>query len=559
MVEKSVADRIVKASGIVIVAHVLVKLSGLIWAVALGSIYGQSTTTDAFLYVFEGILLNVFFFWHNLVRPPFLPVFSNALKKDGETRAWRFASTAFNALAIVLMIMAAVGVLWPEVFIPGTEAKSVLATELLRVASPALLGLALATVTYMTLNAYKRFFLAAFGDASTRLTMVVVLLMASAVTGGEPGTGALIVGLLIGSFARLGTHLIGLRDKVRNYRPGFQFDENFKRFLLLLLPLLVGVIVGRGRDYVNNYFVLFAEGGLVTANSFGRKLYAAVGWLIPYAMSIAMFPFFCDMVNRDDREKMAGFLTGACRMMIALFLPVSFVAATLSFPLCRFLFEGGKFSLEAARQTGLANACYLLVLPAYAVEFLVMQAFFADRRMIAPTVTGIVFSFLAMGGAILFVKILGFGGDAALAAVALSYTVSRWFKTTTLIIVLRWKLPVLPPGRTLWFLARAALLTVIVTVAAAGTVLGYERLFNAYPEAARPDAWLGLVRLSPPTAAEMAPVSGVMAVKKAAFFELAAGGLAATAVFFAGAFVLRLEELFTAIKWALEKVRRRGG
>ncbi len=557
MAEKGVVDRIIRASGIVIVAHVLVKLSGLIWQITLVSIYGRTATTDAFIYVFEGILLMVFLFWQKLVQPPLLPVFSKALEEGGEKRAWTFASTTFNTLAFILVGMVAVGSLWPGLFIPGSEEKSMLAASIMQKASLALLGLALATVTYMVLNGYKRFFLAAFGDASTRITMVATLLVAVVVTGGEPGVGGLVAGLLIGSFARIGTHLVGLRDKVRHYRPVLRFDQDFKRFLLLLLPLLLGVIVGRGRDYISNYFVLFDEEGLVTVNSCGRKLYTAVGWLVPYAISIAMFPFLCDMVNRNDRREMADFVTRACRTMIALFLPLSFAVAVLSLPLCRFLFEGGKFSLEAARQTAFANACYVVVLAAYALEYLVMQAFFADRRMIAPTILGVIFSFLSMGAAILFVKGMGFHGDAALAAVALSYTASRWLKTTALIVVLRWKLPVLPPVRTLWFLARVALLAGVVTVAAAGAAWSYERLFNAYPEASRPDTWLGFVRLSPPTGAELAPVKGVLAVKKAVFFELAAGGIAATVAFFAGAFLLRLEELFTVVRWGLEKLRRR--
>ena len=86
---------------------------------------------------------------------------------------------------------------------------------------------------------------------------------------------------------------------------------------------------------------------------------------------------------------------------------------------------------------------------------------------------------------------------------------------------------------------------------------GCERALDAYPEGARPDAWLGLVRFSPATEAELCPVKGVMAVKKAALFELAAGGIAAMVAFLGGAFVLRREELFTAIRWALERLRRR--
>ena len=52
------------------------------------------------------------------------------------------------------------------------------------------------------------------------------------------------------------------------------------------------------RDTVNSVYLLSAldQSGLMQANSMGRKLQSTLLFLIPYTLSIAAFPFFCELV-----------------------------------------------------------------------------------------------------------------------------------------------------------------------------------------------------------------------------------------------------------------------
>ena len=41
-----------------------------------------------------------------------------------------------------------------------------------------------------------------------------------------------------------------------------------------------------------------------------RKIYQTIGFLIPYAVSIALLPFFCDMANQNRKDEMGGSFLG---------------------------------------------------------------------------------------------------------------------------------------------------------------------------------------------------------------------------------------------------------
>jgi peptidoglycan biosynthesis protein MviN/MurJ (putative lipid II flippase) len=335
---------------------------------------------------------------------------------------------------------------------------------------------------------------------------------------------------VVGSVAKLGTHLVGLGRELRMARAAFAWrTPAVKAMLLLMMPLIVGILVAKVRDNFNNVSVLshLATEGLMQANSLGRKLYQPIGWLVPYALSIAMFPFFCELVDRDDHKQLGAIMTNSGRMLLSVFIPLAMVCAVLSRPITALLFYGGKFALQNVAWTSVSMACYTLVLPATALEYLLMQAFFANRRMVSVTVAGIVFSFLSMGISYLAVVTHGLSGGVALAAVAGGFAFSRTLKSTALIILLRRFTPCFPAGATASFLLRSLL---VGSLSAGGALLA-RRGFEAYvSDSLHRVALLG---------------------------QLATAGVGAAIGFVIGVMVLRVHEPRDMLSWALRKLHDR--
>ncbi len=534
--EGSTGNRIIKASGLIVLAHALFKVSGLIQLRIMGHFFSGRIIEAVYITAFDACIFALFLIGEEVIGPAFLPVFMGEKDKSGEGAGWKLANIVLSVQFLILLAVSALVMIFPDAVIRLLTAWDVdnqaekfhLASNSLVWCAPALLCLSLGSTTYMILNGYKRFFLAAFGDAAWKLLLAAIVAIGVILYGADHRI--LILGIVLGSFAKLATHLAGLLKELKFVRFSLLIkNPAFRSLLVLMLPLVIGIVFAKIRDNYNNVWVLsrLKTDGLMQANLYGRKLYGAIGWLVPYALSIAMFPFLCEMVDKNDRKQFSTILSQSCRMLLSVFLPLSLVCAVLAKPLAFVMFKGGQFSAETAALTAVSMACYTLVLPALAVECLLMQAFFAHRKMVSITIVGIVFSTVSMVISGVGIVVYGLHGAAALAVVAGGFVLSRTLKTGTLTILLK---PHIEPSAFAAlpiFLLKASLSAVITAALSFIAAIGYERFVSA---------------------GESFPVL---------VGKLAAGGAAAAIGFVLSVWLLRLEEPRVMLKWLLERKNMR--
>ena len=485
--KRSFGGRVLRAGIAVGIAHLLFKLAGVVQAWAMSRYLPPGDYDAIYALAFENGIFMLFLIGEEGIAPAFLPVFLHERgdTPDGERRAWSFANAFLTLQALVLVSVVVFLVLRPDAFVrlvsfwsPDKCAEHFSrAVYAIRHLAPALLGLSLGSTTYVLLNGYKRFFLAAFGDAVWKFTVVAALLC-FAFRANDAGA-VLIWGLVAGSVLKLATHLVGLRDKLHFLRPSFAWNTPaMKSLLWLSLPLLAGILFAKVRDVVNNVYVLSAlnADGLMQANSLGRKLQDLLRWIIPYTLSIAIFPFFCEMVDHDDKKALGDFITRSGRQLIAVFLPFAAVVAVLARPLTSFLFSGGHFDALAVQRTSVSMACYTFALPAAAIEAILMQAFFANRRMLSVSIVGIVFSAFSIVVSLLGLRFSQGNGLLFLGIVAGGFSLSRWLKSTTLVLLLRRNAPVFDFRQTISFLAKVLLASLLTAFLARYALVGVNHL-----------------------------------------------------------------------------------
>ena len=530
----SLEKRIFKASIFVLIAHVLFKLAGLIQAKVMGYYLPQGTFDVVYAFAFENCIFMLFLIGEEVLGPSFLPVFMRELDAESEKSAWTFANTVLTLQFILLVVVACVLCVAPQLVVgllthwspDSSPEKYALAARSVRTLGPAVIGLSLGSTTYVLLNGYKRFFLAAFGDAVWKFS-VVFFLIAGAVLA-KDNAEMLMWGLVAGSLCKVGTHLFGLRDKLALFRPALAFSHPaFKRLCWLALPLLAGIIMAKVRDEYNNVYVLSAldESGLMQANSMGRKLQSTLLFLVPYTLSIAVFPYFCELVDQNDQAKLGRLVTRFGRMLLSIFAPFALFVAVAAVPITSLIFKGGHFDALAVQRTAVSLSFYTFVLPAAAIEALVMQAFFANRRMVSVTVIGILFSSISIVISWIGLKACGGHERVLLAFIAGGFTVSRIFKCFTLVEMLKKNAPVFPFKETLRFMVRVTL--------AAGLASGLS--------------WLALHHVG--------AVAGLHGrVGDLLQLGLSAGVFGAT--YLAAAYAFRIGELHELFVFALQKVRK---
>lgn len=555
----AVSRSILRASFVVIIAHALVKLLSIVLNRYLGATFGAGMELDVYAVTFQGVIWTVFLVGEEALGPAFLPLFMERKDAADEPGAWRFAATIINVQALLLAVAVALILLFPtqvlavftkwlrpeSVGVAGVDATArvTLAVRFMRIMAPGLFGLSIASVTYMLLNGYKKFFWAAFGDGTLKLAVLLSALLPALLhlllgIRSPVNPLYLAIGVLAGSYGKLLTHLPGLARKLRYYRPRIDLsDPQFRRFLALIAPLLVGILYAKVRDAYNNFRVLSdLEPGLIAVNAWGKKIYDTVGYIIPYAVSIAMFPFFCELVDRDDLPGLGRTLTRSLRVVLFLLFPAAIGLAVASVPLARGLYEVQKWSHWHAFLAGNANAMYTLGLPFWAGEMLLMQAFFSSRRMVVPVVAGIVWSTVSMVVSYVGIVRMNLEGMGALLCVAGGFACARVGKTITLAVILGRRVPIFSAPSDRWFFAKLAAVTVLVVDMVWLSRIGCDALLaRLYP--------LGL------------PFGRKLTLLM--FSEVAVCGVAGGIGLVAGGLIFRMEELAAVRRWLFARLRRR--
>jgi putative peptidoglycan lipid II flippase len=491
------------------------------------------------------VLGTAFFVGEQCMEPAYLPVFARAFKKDGEARAWQFTSVLFNLQFFILLLIIVSMILFPTEMISlttqwnkgelGDDAKAErmgMAVQMLPYIAPGLLGMSLASLTYGVLNGYKEFFFAAFGDAVLKLAILGGALLGSAL--GKSDWRFVAAGAVAGGTLKFFTHLLALGFKrLRNYRLSFNLsDEYLRDFFMLIVPLLAGIFLSRGRDVVM-VNVLTSQEGLPTYFGMGRSIVDLFSFLVPYTLSIALLPFFCDISARDDRQHLGEVLTMIIRMLVWMFVPLCIVLSAAALPICLLAFRGKTIGPTEAGYAALVLKFFCIQLPFQAIEMMTMQAFFSSRRMIAPTVAGLAFSLIAPAIAYHLV-INGKMTDSAqiLTIVALCYVLSRVLKALVLVSLLKWTVPVLPAAQSIAYLGRLA-------IAGAGSAAA---------------AWGAQLAVNGPLKGVIKALPGAP-VRNAA--EAIVIGAAGAAVYLALSLALRMEEPALCLQWTKEKLKRR--
>jgi len=563
--EKGIGEKIIKASIVIAIAHLFLKLSGFIQARAAAHYLDDTNYSVILVTGFTGVIGSLFLIGEESIGPSFLPVFMKEKDTKGEKAAFEFTNALLTIQTLILLIIITIVICFPEFMIKiftewninDDPYKYNLLRQSIVYLAPCLLFISIGSTTYMLLNGYKKFFFAAIGDATTKICLIIALIIGIGIFKWD--IKVIYFGLLVGSILKVATHLCGLFTKIKLFRPNFKFNTPAMRtFLLLILPLLLGIIFAKIRDNYNNIRILTHlkdDTMIMQANDLGRKLFASISWLVPYTLQIALFPFLCELVDKDDKQKLGEVLTNSSRLMLSIFIPGSILLFVIAKPLSFVLFFGGKIELHTAFATALAMGCYFLVLPAQAVECVMMQGFFAKRKVIAVTAIGISCSLLSVLISYTCIVYLELRSVQALMAMALGFVFSRTIKSVILVFFLKRTIPMLPFKQTISFIVRLIILASIVGITTFASKKIADKILNDNLQKATTFAKKQIHNTNKIKITKKILVNNKIKIHTLyLLIKIMFASIIGGTTFIIGAWLLKIKEPFTIIMWFINKL-----
>ncbi|MEN3971209.1 murein biosynthesis integral membrane protein MurJ [Sphingomicrobium sp. XHP0235] len=385
---------LVKAGGTIGGLTLVSRVLGFVREMVYSRVMGANAASDLFLFAFMIPNLLRRLLGEGAFSQGFVPLFARLVGKDDDlSEAERFAE---EVQAIFLPVLIALTVLF-VIFMPAivafiadeswVENPTIFgnAVDLTRITFPYLIFIALVSLFSGILNSLSKFAVAAFAPALLNVALVGALLLVD--EGGLATARAMAWGVVVGGVIQLATLVIATR------RAGVKLAFRAPRLtprVKEMLRLMVPATIAAGGYYLSQFFYLkFAtrlpDGSLLYLSQADRLNQLPLA-LIGSAIGVAILPALSRHIGQAEHKQASNVQSRATELAMLLTLPATIALIVIAEPIMTTLFEGGRFTEEDARTSGLVLSFMVMGLPAYVMIKILAPGFFARKDMKTPAI-----------------------------------------------------------------------------------------------------------------------------------------------------------------------------
>ena len=393
-----------RATGVVSVAVMCSRVLGLIREQVFAGLFGAGKNLDAFLLAFRVPNLLRDLFAEGALSTAFITTFSKKIATEGDESAWRLGNKIATLAAVFMSVVTLLGIIFAPQLIhlmAGNWPADKIATTILltRIMWPFILLVSLAALVMGMLNAKHVFGAPAMASSYFNLGSIIGGVAFGYWLDPHFGTRSLIglsIGTLIGGIWQLSAQFPSLRRVGYKYRADFHWrDQGVRTVLTLMGPAVIAASAVQVNVLVNTVFAASIR------DASGHVIDGPVSWLniafrlmqLPLGIfGVAVGTVTLPLVSRTAAlGDMAGFrsaLAHAIRLVTLLTIPAATGLIILAQPIISVIYEHGRFTSEATRQTAAALQFYAIGLAAYSAVKVLAPAFYAlDRRYLPMMVS----------------------------------------------------------------------------------------------------------------------------------------------------------------------------
>lgn len=422
--------------GFIFVAIVLSKLLGLLRGSAVALFYGTDYVASAYSMASQ-IPVNFFdMILGSAVSSAFIPVYNRFSETDGRKRADSFASRFINLIAVVTVLISAIGMVFaPQIIkIMGSgmapEAAK-LASQLLKIMFPIVIFTGLAFSLVGILQSLGEFKIPALMSLISNLVCIVYLFTMNERFGIYGLSAALLVGWALQFIILI--YPAKKRGFSYSLKSGFA-DSGFKDVAKLALPVLLASWVQPINTMVNISIASgLGDGSGIAVLDYANKLYIIAASAFSMAVTNYIFPKLSRLGVSGNKKEWSDTLGSSVRTVMFVVLPIMIVFLAGSEEIIRIIYERGQFGEQSVKMTASVLRFYSLGMIWYALQEIFNKAFYSVMDSKTPVIS-------AVGGIVINV-ILSYilSGSMGTSGLALAASVSAFLCSIFSFIMLKRK------------------------------------------------------------------------------------------------------------------------
>ncbi|MGL5751944.1 MAG: murein biosynthesis integral membrane protein MurJ, partial [Paraclostridium sp.] len=213
-------------------------------------------------------------------------------------------------------------------------------------------------------------------------------------------------------------------------------DENVKKMLWLITPVLIGVAVNQVNSIVDRTIASTLVEGSISALNYATKLNQFVMGMFIVSISSVIYPVLSKLSTENNKAKFNESIVRSINTVIILVIPISIGAIILANPIVKLLFQRGEFDSRATQMTAYALIFYSIGMIGFGLRDILGKVFYSLQDTKTPMINGVIAMVLNIILNIVFVKLT----NMQLAGLAFATSISALVTIILLFISLRKKI-----------------------------------------------------------------------------------------------------------------------
>ena len=427
-----------KSTAVVSLFTLVSRISGFIRDMVMAGFFGVSIWTDAFIAVFRIPNFMRRLFAEGSFSMAFVPVLNEIKAKNSQAELKVFIDRISGTLlAIVLIVWMLMELFAPQIMWltahkwhssrPDVFHESVGMLHITLVYFPLITLVAFAGGI---LNTHKKFAIPAATPILLNVSLIAAMFFLRdnfAIPEKSLALGVLIAGVLqllmqIPALLRLGLF--------PRFSLGFK-DKQVQKVMKLMVPTLFGSSVAQINILFDTIIALWLPLAVsATILYYSDRLMEFPLGIFAIAISTVILPTLSRQFAKDDAKGFVATMRWALNLGFFIGVPAAAGLAVLSSQVIATLFERGAFDASSTYLTSLSLMAYMVALPAYVLNKILLPAYYSRKDTKTPVKIGIIAMFSNMLFNLIFVWVLWYFEVVALhVGLALASAVSAWMQT----------------------------------------------------------------------------------------------------------------------------------
>jgi putative peptidoglycan lipid II flippase len=442
-----------KSTAVVSLFTFLSRISGFIRDMFTARYFGTTSWADAFYVVFKIPNFMRRLFAEGSFSLAFVPVLNdikaNQTKKELKDFIDKIAGSLLAVIIIVWMMME---IFAPQVlslfaysWIEDRPVEFAASVDMLRITLFYFPLISLVAFAGGILNSHSRFALPAATPILLNVSLIACMFFLR--DRFEIPVMSLAVGVLIAGILQLLVQIPALMKigLLPNFKINYK-DKQVKKVMNLMVPTLFGSSIAQINLLIDTIIATQLITGSVAFLYFSERLLEFPLGVFAIAISTVILPTLSSQFALNNQTEFVKTMRWALNLGFFIAIPAAIALAVMAKVVVVTLFQYGEFNADSSQMTALSLVAYMMALPAFIINKILLPAYYSRKDTRSPVKIGIIAMLANIVLNFLFVGVLIYFDFIALhVGLALASAASGWMQTFMLYKGLR-KKGIIPSG-----------------------------------------------------------------------------------------------------------------